>query len=108
MKKLIAEVIQEQETRVIFAEEKLSKLQSIATRNGMKHEVRMTNEDLFLDIIEQEDSMVVAMARTMLMTSADIILANKEAVIKQHEHGIINGEYVIYCAEIMKKRFNQE
>jgi|ERR1035437_6994240 DNA anti-recombination protein RmuC len=106
MKKPIALVIDElQETRNRLYD-KIRKLKDDKSE-GIT-EVHQTNEDIFLDMIEQEDSMVVAMARTMLTTQASEVLKNKETVIKAQKNGLISGEYIIYCAKKILERFDKE
>lgn len=91
--------IQEQQSRVWREEEKLAGLKARAEGHHREKTVRLTNEDLFKDFIENEHSTVVAFTRVMLMDKAEQIIASKEQVIEQHKKSLVSGEYVIHIAE---------
>ena len=106
MKISIRNAIIDLEVRVQESHNKLVKLRQDEIE-GIT-EVRMTNEDLFQELIEDFDTGTVAMARTMLMQEAKRLIDNEAAVIEEHKTSFISGEYIIQCAKELKALFGRE
>ena len=107
MKISLEEAIIIQQRRADEAQYKLDLLLKKKESKDMSP-VLVTNEDLFLKLVETEHSTVVTMARVILVNQAKELISKKEQVIEDHRHGIVNGYFIVYTCEKLLNIFTNK
>lgn len=101
----VDQAIIECQSRLRHEQDKLVELVELREKHGRSFAIQRTNSDLFLELINDHNSSLTGVARTMLLQEAARILEHTEEVIEQHKNSIVNGNYIIACARQLVEIF---